>query len=313
MPNKPKNFQKNIKKILTDNNIDVKDIKKPSADAKSNTGKITNTDKKNTKKSNRHDDVDVDVDVDVDIDSRDQGLKTKKTNTKTVNSNNFKIVKKNKNAEEDDKDSSMVSDIDDDDSVSDAFKYDSKQEENNNDNIDADARNEYAQKVVCERVVKYIMFDDLLKKKQAEHRKEVKTIKEAKEKLEQYLVTYLDKVDEEFIKMNNGGTKLVKTETKTKSPPKMEDISVCLTEGFKKYELYDDDNDIQRVVKEFIEQIDAKRAIKTRKFIKRMEEDKEGKKKPKKAQTNKDNDGESKKNASTKKNTSSKKITTKQK
>ena len=54
---------------------------------------------------------------------------------------------------------------------------------------------------------------------------------------------------------------------------------VCLIEGFKKHEIYNDDADIKRVVKDLIETIDAKREIKTRKYLKRTsEEDKKEKK-----------------------------------
>jgi hypothetical protein len=201
-----------------------------------------------------------------------------------------------------DKDSSVVSD---NDSVSDAFKYDNKKskvittkntalasptgrsteenedekEEEDNEEIDYDnlsdeAKKEYMNTIIVDKVVKYIKFDDLIKQKQQEHKKEMKIIKDTKDELETFLIGYLDKVDEEFIQFGNENkTTLTKVEVKTKSPPKMEDIGTCLVAGFKKYEIYDNDDDVKRVVKDFIDTIDAKRETKTRKYLKRSKDD----------------------------------------
>lgn len=184
------------------------------------------------------------------------------------------------------KDSSDISDIDDNDTISDAFNYDVRkksQQESGEDEIDEEAQAEYIQTVVLDRVVKYIKIDDIIKKKQQDHKKELKAIKDSKDKLEQFLIDYLDKIDEEYIQIGNKGT-LIKTESKTKAPPKMEDITLSLIEGFKKFEIYDDDAEIKRVVKDFIETIEAKREIKVRKYLKRTKgnpngKDKDGKKK----------------------------------
>ena len=167
-----------------------------------------------------------------------------------------------------DKDSSEISDINDNETISDAFNYDIKKSENSINNLDESARKEYIQTVVLERVIKYIKLDDVIKQKQTEHKKEMKAIKDSKEKLELFLIDYLDKVDEEYIQLGNKST-LIKTEVITKAPPKMEDIGVCLIEGFKKHELYKDNVDIKDIIKDFIESIDAKRDVKTRKFLKR--------------------------------------------
>ena len=119
-----------------------------------------------------------------------------------------------------------------------------------------------------ERVIKYIKLDDVIKEKQNEHKKEMKTLKDTKDQLEQFLISFLDKINEEYIQLGNKST-LIKTEVNTKAAPKMEDISVCLIDGFRKYEIYEDDEEIKRVVKDFIKIIDDKREIKTRKFLKR--------------------------------------------
>lgn len=189
------------------------------------------------------------------------------------------------------KDSSDISDMADGEVVSDAFDYDVKKSqhaEHSDDKIDEEAQKEYFQTVVLDRVVKYIKIDNVIKEKQDQHKKDMKAIKDAKDQLEVFLLEYLDNMDEEYIQLGKTST-LLKTETKTKLAPKMEDISYCILEGFKKYELYDDEDELKRVVKDFVETIDAKREVKTRKYLKRMTGDpNEEKKKGRKKKDNKD-------------------------
>lgn len=157
-------------------------------------------------------------------------------------------------------DSSDISDIEENASFSDAYKYDEKKDDDD----------ENIKKIVLDRVIKYLKFDDIIKEKQTKHRVEMKKIKETKDKLEQYLIEYLDKVNEDNIQIGNKTT-LIKTETQKKSQPKMEDIGICLIDGFKKYEIYKTDDEIHKVVAEFIKLIDDKRSVKTRKYIKRKD------------------------------------------
>jgi hypothetical protein len=194
----------------------------------------------------------------------------------------------NNNDANDEKDSSIISDIDDNETMSDAFNYDEKKKSKNEsgDNEDENSE-EFIQNVVLERVIKYIKLDDLIKDKQAEHKKELKAIKDAKDQLEKFLIEYLDKIDEEYIKVGNKST-LVKTQTQTKAPPKMEDISMCLIDGFRKYEIYESDVEIKRVVQDFIQTIEEKREIRTRKYLKRTKGDTD-KKESKIIKSNKNN------------------------
>lgn len=167
-------------------------------------------------------------------------------------------------------DSSDISDIDENASFSDAYKYDEKQNNDEEENL---------KKIVLDRVIKYLKFDDIIKEKQTKHRVEMKKIKETKDKLEQYLIEYLDKVNEDNIQIGNKTT-LIKTETQKKSQPKMEDIGICLIDGFKKYEIYKTEDEIHKVVADFIKLIEDKRTVKTRKYIKRKDNNEQNKKKP---------------------------------
>lgn len=180
--------------------------------------------------------------------------------------NASKVVKKKGHKNDDNvSDSSDISDYDENESISDAFKYD----DNKNKSEDDD---EFVKTVVVERVVKYLKLDDVIKEKQAEHRKEMKVIKDAKDQLETFLIEYLDKINQDYIECK--GSQLVRTETQTKAPPKMEDISVSLIDGFRKHEIYEDDDEIKKVVKDFMELIEERREIKTRRYIKRLDANK---------------------------------------
>lgn len=207
--------------------------------------------------------------------------------------NASKVSKTKANSKDDVSDSSDISDYDENESISDAFKYD----DNKNKSEDDD---EYVKTVVVERVVKYLKLDDVIKEKQAEHRKEMKVIKDAKDQLESFLIEYLDKINQDYIECK--GSQLVRTETQTKAPPKMEDISVSLIDGFRKHEIYEDDDEIKRVVKDFMELIEERREIKTRKYIKRLDANKANNN-TKAANTNNTNNTNSKSKTDTKKNT----------
>lgn len=197
-----------------------------------------------------------------------------------------------------DKDSSDMSDVNENDELSDAYEEDvpkrkikeekptkkkgkkklEKLEIPDIEKYDEEAQREYIQNVVLDRVIKYCQIDDIIKEKQMAHRQEIKSIKESKEQLENYLLDYLDKINEEYIDIRGKG-RLIKDVKTVKAPPKMEDIAESLVEGFKKYELYDNDDEIRKVVNDFITNIESKRATKISRTIKRIDENKINEKK----------------------------------
>lgn len=205
--------------------------------------------------------------------------------------NASKVSNTKGNNNDDVSDSSDISDYDENESISDAFKYDDNKNKSEDDE-------EFVKTVVVERVVKYLKLDDVIKEKQAEHRKEMKVIKDAKDQLESFLIEYLDKINQDYIECK--GSQLIRTETQTKAPPKMEDISVSLIDGFRKHEIYEDDDEIKRVVKDFMELIEERREVKTRKYIKRLDANKANNTN-KAANTNNKPKSDAKKNTDTKK------------
>jgi len=138
------------------------------------------------------------------------------------------------------------------------------------DNIEKEANEEYIKTVVCGRIIDYIKLDDVIKQKQKEFVKEMKHIKDTKNKLEKYLIGYLDKVNEEEFGVGES-MRLVKSEKKTVSPPKMEDITKCLVDGFKSKEIFDDDEKIVNTVKDYMLMIESKRKVNVKKYIKRVQ------------------------------------------
>jgi len=167
-----------------------------------------------------------------------------------------------------DKDSSEISEIDENESLSDCFNYDIKKDEND-DNIDSEAQTEYVKNVVFDYVIKYIKIDDIIKKKQTDHKKEMKAIKDTKDQLETFLLNYLEKVNQEYVELANK-SKLIKTETTTKSAPKLDDINLCLMDGFKEHGIFENDDEIKRVVGDLMKKIDDKRETKSRSFLRRV-------------------------------------------
>lgn len=200
------------------------------------------------------------------------------------------------------KDSSDISDVADSDSVPDAFsEYDKKKASNNKlesidnsvskdsktgnsaipsiatngnnyddiDEMDEEAREEYMRTTVSEYVIKYLKVDSMMKKKQDEHKQEIKPIKDAKDKLENFLIGYLDKINEEYFQIGNKNT-LVKTKTETKAAIKLDHIANSLFDDFKKLGLYEDEEETKKVVQELITNIDSKREVKVKKRLKKM-------------------------------------------
>lgn len=158
-------------------------------------------------------------------------------------------------------DSSVMPDEETDCSVSEIKQYDK-----NNSNMDEKSE-EYLKTVIFGKIMQYVKLDTILQKKQFEYKKATDDIKLMKDNLEEFLCQYLDKIGEECI--NFGEKKsLVKTVSQTKAPPKIEDIGICLVDGFKKHNLIENDDDVKKIVDDLITAIDNRREIKTRKYIK---------------------------------------------
>jgi len=175
------------------------------------------------------------------------------------------------------RDSSEIQDIDDNQSVPDAFEFDQKK----SDDLDQEATDNYVKEVVMDRIIKYIKIDDLIKKKEEEHRTFMKTIKEGRTKLEQFIIGYLDNIDEEYVQLGKQN-KLTKAIKESKQPIKTDIIKEVLKIEFKEKGFCDNTQQIEKMVEEFIIKIEEKREIKTKKTLSRSNPEKESAKEEKK-------------------------------
>jgi len=207
----------------------------------------------------------------------------------------------NNSNEQSNVDSSEIMDLSENESIGDAFEYDEKKSNNivkqnkkesreNSEShmseLEKEAESEYVKEVVMDRIIKYIKIDDLIKKKDTEHKTEMKTIKESKTKLEKFIMAYLDKIEQEFVVLGKNN-KLTKTIVETKGKITPESISDVLREEFKKRKICKE-GELDPLVEEFIKNIEAKRTVTIKKELVRSDPAKEEIKEEKKIKKEKD-------------------------
>ena len=176
-------------------------------------------------------------------------------------------------------DSSEIPDLITDEIISHPPDDESIDEEMANE-LDEEAKQSFLENEVFEAIVKFMKTDDLISEKEKEHKETVAPLKKQRTALETFLIDYLEQINQEFIKIGEK-TQLTKVETETKGPIKAENVAEALIEGFKKHELYTDEqhDEMLRVVKDMMTIVDAKREKKIKKKISRINLEKEEKKK----------------------------------
>jgi hypothetical protein len=158
-----------------------------------------------------------------------------------------------------------------------------KEELNDNDNkrdkIDEDkydddtvskmAENEYIENVVMEQVIKFIKTDDLIRKKNKEHREQMKVLKKDKTDMESFLINFLDKNNEKNIIIENSNTKLKLAETKHKECIKLDNIRKSVMEELKREKLVDSENRINKIIDDLFVIIESNRKVVSKPCIRR--------------------------------------------
>lgn len=142
---------------------------------------------------------------------------------------------------------------------------------------DYDNSNKIQQNAFAENVIKYLKTDDIIKLKQKEHRLEMKNLKERKKKSEEHILNYLDRMDENYVNIDNKG-KLIKNKSETKSSIKIDNIKDGIIEGLKGVKVIEKLNGNSEIVKKILNLIDSKREVKTRTYLKRTSVRKKNKK-----------------------------------
>jgi hypothetical protein len=203
------------------------------------------------------------------------------------------VAKKLKNDENATVDSSEVPDMLTDEIIS--HHDDESVDDDMADEIDAEAKKSFLENEVFDAIVKYMKTDDLIREKENEHRELMTPLKKDRTVLETFLIDYLEQIDQEFIKIGEK-TQLTKVETESKAAIKPENVAEALVEGFKKHELYTEEQheEMLRVVKDMMVIVESKRERKISKKIRRVDLEKEAKKKAAKEARQKKKDEASK-------------------
>jgi len=150
--------------------------------------------------------------------------------------------------------SSKISSVDEDSDVS--SQLNSKQSSKKN--TDQQVSNDFKEKIIS-----FIKVDDLIRKKQ----EEIKELRDKKEDYEEYILKFMDKSEASFV--NIPGGKLIKNQSETKAPLKIEIIKEAITEGIKKEKLTESEEINKKVLDDIIELMEVKRGKVNRVNLKR--------------------------------------------
>jgi hypothetical protein len=148
--------------------------------------------------------------------------------------------------------SSKISSVEDSENVS--SKISSKKEKDKDKSVSNDFK---------EKIISFIKVDDLIRKKQ----EEIKELKDKKEEFEEYILKFMDKSEASFV--NIPGGKLIKNQSESKAPLKIEVIKESIIEGIKKEKLTDSEEVNKKVIEEIIELMEIKRGKVNRINLKR--------------------------------------------
>jgi hypothetical protein len=187
------------------------------------------------------------------------------------------VAKKVKRNENSTIDSSDVPDLFTDEIIS---EHDNKSiDDETAQKLNDEAKQSYLENDVFDAIVQFMKTDDLISEKEKELRDQIAPLKKQRTSLETFLIDYLEQIDQEYIKIGEK-TQLTKVETETKGAIKPENVAEALLEGFKKHELYADEqhDEMVRVIKDMMQIVESKREKKIKKKIRRVNLEKEAKK-----------------------------------
>ncbi len=153
---------------------------------------------------------------------------------------------------------------------SDISSYDSDDDNITNEDIQKEARSNYVQNELLERITKYLKIDNAIKEKQKEIREYVKAMKLQKEDMEKYIIGYLNEVNEDFIKIDGEG-KLTKTISTSKGAIKTDNIKASVAAGLKKENIMMDEKKFNELIGSILNMVEDNRPKKQRTYIKRTQ------------------------------------------
>jgi len=141
-------------------------------------------------------------------------------------------------------------------------------ENSERDNYSNVSNNKKIQNKFLENVIKYLQTDDIIRKKTSEYKDNIKILKESKEDLEDYVIRYLEKEDEDYIDIKGKG-KLIKKKTVTKGAIKIENVKESIYEELTQKKLVEEDEEMISLIDNILEKIDKKRPVKEKTVLKR--------------------------------------------
>ena len=183
--------------------------------------------------------------------------KNEKNEKNDKNNKNNKNHHKNKDKNREEDDSSDISSYNDNNE---------NYENMTNDEISQRGKDKFFKTELMEKIIKYIKIDDSIKDKQKEVREQMKVLKNQKEEMEKYIITYLESINEEYVNIE-GSAKLTRTITNTKGAINYDNIKLSLIDSLKKQNI--EENKISDVLGNVVETIEKNRPVKTRTYIKR--------------------------------------------
>lgn len=125
-------------------------------------------------------------------------------------------------------------------------------------------------------IVKYLQIDDLVKKKRAEFKEDMKELSEDKNDLEAYILRYLTKTGSEFVDVGDK-VRLTKVQSTRQKPITTDNIREGILEQLRAEKLVDKEEAAIELINSMMEAIGKKRGTETKEYIKR-ENKKKGKK-----------------------------------
>lgn len=153
---------------------------------------------------------------------------------------------------------------------SDISSYDSEDDNITNEDIQKEARSNYVQNELLERITKYLKIDNAIKEKQKEIREYVKVMKSQKENMEKYIIGYLNEVNEDYIKIDGEG-KLTKTISTSKGAIKTDNIKASVVASLKKENIALDEKKFNELIGSILNMVEENRPKKQRTYIKRTQ------------------------------------------
>ena len=130
--------------------------------------------------------------------------------------------------------------------------------------IKEDAKNNYIDNEFRENVKKYIYIDDTIRSRQ----EEIKELKNVKKPCENFIINYLEKVEQEYVLL--GESKIVKNEYKQKSPIKIDLIKEVIKEESKNEKLFDSEEKYNKFIDGILELMERKRVVKKKVSLRRI-------------------------------------------